>query len=380
MKKHAVLICLMLFPLLGGCWDSKELQTMAYGTALGFDYAEGQYTVYAQIQNFTNIAKTENASPGKNIPAWIGLGRGSSVLEAVADLSATSQLRMFWGHLNAIVVSESIITEHKLPEVTDVLNRFREIRYNIQMFGTREPLGQIFAVKSLLNFSPLESLLSRPTKYYEQRPYVSPIRGLKFIADMNEPGYSAYLPSLAIDKRSWREDKQSKPMFRISGAYFFNAREYAGWMSEQSLIGVRWINKRIRMDIINIPDDTNPKANLNLFGHRFNIQPIIREEDVAFSLSIDMKGSVSGLWSDIGQDELERMAEAYIAQEMRATYERGISKKIDVYRLSQTLYRRNPAAFHRLMANRPFPLTKESLASVKVNVHIIHSGKYKGEK
>ena len=380
MKKQRVIILLLLLPLLGGCWGSNEIQSLAYVTAIGLDYADGNYKAYVQILNFANVARRESGEPGKNIPAWIGRGEGTTVLEAFADLYGTSQLRLFWGHVSAIVVSESIIKLDKLREVADTLNRSREIRYNIHVYGTKENLSDVLSVKSLVNFSPLESLLARPIKYYSQRPYIVPLHGFKFLAAMNEPGYSAYLPSLAIDKRSWSEDKRLKPMFRVSGAYFFNDKHYAGWISEEDLIGARWFNKRLDIESVNVPIKGKPTAVVNLYGLKYRIQPIVQGSDVTFVISIRLKGNIGGAWIDTHDKHLESLAEAGVREEVLATFETCVRNKIDVYRLSEQLYRDNPNAFKRLMKSKPFPLNHNSLTRVDVHIDIEHSGKYKGKK
>ena len=375
-----LLLALLAMLPLGGCWNSNELQTLAYGTALGFDYADGKYTAYVQVLNFANVAKIEGTEPGKNVPAWIGKGQGVTALEAITDLNEASQLRLFWGHVSAIVVTDNVLKHNKFREIADTLNRYREIRYNIRVYGTREKLNDIFSVKSLLNFSPLESLLARPTKYYLQRPYIPPILGFQFIAFMNEPGYSAYLPSLSIDEAAWREDKRRKPMFRINGAYFFNNRQYAGWMSEKELQGVRWINERLEVASINIPPGTQPSSVVNLSSPRYRVKPIVQDGEARFVMTLAFDGHISAMWGDMRDDEMERATAAAVADEIRKTFERAVERKIDVYQLSEQLYRDDPAAFKRLMASRPFPLTKESLARVEVKIHIVHSGKFKGKK
>jgi len=378
--RKGTLFLLALLPLLGGCWNSNELQTLAYGTALGFDYADGKYTAYVQVLNFANVAKLEGTEPGKNVPAWIGKGQGVTALEAITDINEASQLPMFWGHVSAIVVTDNVIKSNKYHEIADTLNRYREIRYNIRVYGTKEKLVDIFSVKSLLNFSPLESLLARPTKYYSQRPYIHPILGFQFIASINEPGYSDYLPSIEIDKTAWREDKHRKPMFRINGAYFFNNREYVGWMSESALKGVRWINEQLDMASINIPSGPESSAVVNLHSPHYRVQPIVRDGEVRFAMTLKFNGHISAMWGNLPDAEVERVVTAAVAEEIRATFERGVDKGIDVFRLSQQLYRDDPATFKRFIASRPFPLTKESLARVDVRIHIMHSGKFKGKK
>lgn len=100
-KKTCILLCIALLFLLTACWGSKDVQNIAYVTAIGFDYENGKYISYVQVLNFTNIAKGEKTEVGKNVPTWIGKGEGITVTESLSNIYSTSQLRIFWGHVKA---------------------------------------------------------------------------------------------------------------------------------------------------------------------------------------------------------------------------------------------------------------------------------------
>ena len=102
----------MLFVLLlvlPGCWNSKDIQTMDYATAIGVDYQDGKYITYVQFLNFSIVGRNENVQVGKAFPNWIARGEGETLSQSLSSIYATSQMRVFWGHVKAIVCSESLL-------------------------------------------------------------------------------------------------------------------------------------------------------------------------------------------------------------------------------------------------------------------------------
>ncbi|GAA3399565.1 Ger(x)C family spore germination protein [Paenibacillus hodogayensis] len=373
------LVCaLMLLPLLGGCWNSKDIQTIAYVTAIGLDYADGKYIAYVQVLNFSNLAKSETTELGKNIPVWIGKGEGVTVTESFNKIYSTSQLRLFWGHVKAIVCSENYLKQGALvKEAYDMLNRYREIRYNILMYGTREPIRDIFVQKSLLNLSPLDTLMDTPTQAYSQRSFILPEYGFKVIAEYNEPAEAAMLPSLSLDHNGWTEDYKAKQMFRIDGAYFFRGQSMNGWLSEKDLQGTRWLQKKLQRSPINVPDDKNPAAALVMIKPKPVITTEFSNNKTYYNISVSIESYLDEMARNVSKEELERMAAEVIEKQIRDTYAKGLEIKIDVYKLGEQLYRKDPAKWKEQHGDGEFTLTEDSLKDVRVNVRMLHSGKYK---
>ncbi|RIE05335.1 hypothetical protein [Cohnella faecalis] len=73
--------------------------------------------------------------------------------------------------------------------------------------------------KSIFNLSPLDTLMYTPEQIF------TPITGNKFIAQISEPGHSGAMPAIRIDRASWNEEKEKKPMLRLAGVYFFENRK-----------------------------------------------------------------------------------------------------------------------------------------------------------
>lgn len=370
------MICLLLLP---GCWNSRSLQNLAYVTSIAVDYKDDKYTVYVQVLNFTNIAKTESVEMGKVVPNWIGKGEGQTVSDAFESIYATSQIELYWGHVKSIILSEGLM-KHGLQELYDNINRLQEIRYNIYVYGTKEPLEDIFTEKSLLNLSPLETIVNTPQQVYHQQSFIYPLYGFKLISSFNEPTESTMLPSLSIVRDVWKEDKVYKPMLEINGAYFFHGKKLASWLSKDSLTGIRWIQKTAQKINVAIPDNKGPSAILFLSYPRTHIRISDDDGKVRYKIKVVVQAYTKVMIENPTTQKMEQQAAKTIRKELMFTFQKGLEEKCDPLALDSLLYRNKPKKWHELRSQgKKYTLTKDSLSEddIDVTVRLIHSGKYK---
>jgi spore germination protein KC len=369
-------LCLMWVPLLQGCTNSRDIQNLAYVTALGIDYEEGKYKTYVQVLNFSNIARSENTQLGTEVPIWIGKGQGDTLAIALADTNATSQFPLFWGHLKAVVLSENILRIDG-KETYSTLNRFYEVRYNVLVYGTREKLPDILTQRSLFNLSPLDTIMYTSMQVRSQSPYILSAYGNRLIANMNEPGNSFYMPSIAINRSTWLEDEKKKGMFELDGAYFFNQGRLVDRMSVDELKGIRWATRKIVRTSLQVPLDEGRKAVISFTHPKLKIRPkVTGSGDVTFDLSVTANGTIRESFN-APIKELEQKAQQAIEDEIRNTYRIALSKKCDPFQLEEALYRQNPRVFHKLSQGGSFFLNEHSLGSLHIKANVTSTGKYK---
>jgi Ger(x)C family germination protein len=370
-----ILVSIIL--ILNGCSKTPEIQNMAYATAIGVDFEKGKWIAYAQILNFANISHSEQVNIGNPVPIWVGKGKGDTVALALTDISRTSQLHVFWGHVNAVVMTEAVLKKG-VSAVYSAINRYREVRYNILVYGTKRELPEILTQKSLLNLSPLSTIMFTATQSDSPYSIIMPVTGNRVIANLNEPGEPGLIPSIDIDSKDWTEDQKVKPMFNLSGGYFFQNNKMIGWMSEKDLQGMRWTEEKLERMPLQVDVNGSPAAVVMCSTPKMLIKPVKVKGDLKFNIEVDAKGYVMELLQDVPMEQLKRQAAETIRKEMIATYLNAIKVRCDPFRLRQSLYRSDPAAFHRLFQMDTFFLRKDSIGEIHVHIHLMNTGKYKG--
>jgi len=376
--KITLLIALLL--VLPGCWSSKGIQHMDYITAIGIDYKNNRYITHAQVLSFSNVAKNENYQIGQEVPIWVGKGTGKTVLEALTSIYQTSQMRVYWGHVRSIILSEAFLQQQDpLRQAYDAINRYREVRYNILLYGTREPLEKILTQQSIFNLSPLDTIMDSPLDTYRQQSNIMPQYGFKIVAELNEPMRTTLLPSLGITNKQWTEDTRKKPMFYMSGAFALHEDVSKGWFSVEELKGQRWLQPKMARTYLNLPAKA-PKAVVTLNHIKSKVKLVTDSDKVRFIINVRATAILQELGQNFTIRKLEEMAAVAVREEIENTYRIGLARKVDLLNLLGVFYRSKPALWKQKAQHISADqlLQPDSIKAIQVKVHIEHTGKYKG--
>lgn len=377
-KLNYLLILLLTLPVLSGCWNAKEMEHLYYIHAMGIDYVDNQYVAYAQILNLSTMAKTEAGSGGPGQTgqsiAWVGKGAGTTVDTAVHNLYTSTQRRIFWGHLNALVLSESLM-KHGIQDVLDIFTRYNETRYTMWVFGTREPMGDLLKASPIFETSPVYSQIGDPADIYKQSSFIPPVRIHRFIAQMNEPGKMPFLLNLSLSHEQWFSERKTYSTLKEGGVSVIENGKWIGWLPRSDLFGVRWMTeKTIRTPLI-ISANRQPAAVLICEDPKVKIIPDVRDNKARFKIRVSVKSSVIEMRQEVSDTFLREQAAKVIRNEIMDTFKAGVKKQADVFQLSHALYHKNPDMWHKLAKNGKLPLTVDSIETVDVKVKIVGSGK-----
>lgn len=374
----AAIASAVLALLLSGCWDLKDLQEVNYVRALGFDLKGQEFIVYAQMLDFSSIAKVEGGK-GQQAPAWIGIGRGDTLTDAFSDVYRTAQLRLFYGHVSAIVIGEKLLENRdKLKEIYEVLSRYFEIRYTPWIFGTDQPIDKLFAVTSLFSFSQNVTIMHQPQETYKQRSFIRPITMRQFNVDLREPGRTTLLPSLAISDNSMKRGEKSTGMLEVNGAYIINSKnQYLGWISYDRIKGIPWVEpETIRAPVI-LRSKGEIEASLFLERPKIKIKPHIENGKATYTMSVELTGNMTEMLKPMPESDIEKKAEEEVKREIMNVFHEGLKRKADLLQLEQALYRQNVREWKRLSTQGLAAPKADSLKDVKVIVKVNRSGKTK---
>lgn len=240
---------IMFFLLLtSGCAnDVKDIERLNYATAMGVDYKEGKYYGYIQFIDMMSEAKL---AEGQKEPTkiWIGEGEGDTFEETFFNLYRTAQERIYWGHMTAIVISESAMKQG-IGSIVDSFTRYYEFRLTPWIYGTKDSVRDILNLGGFYGQSPLKTILHEPEETYTQTSNIKSIRLHRLIRDLNEPGYTSCIPTLAVNKKQWLEKGKQKPLLNIDGAIFYTSGKFRSYIPLRQLSGLRWIQEGVRAGI-----------------------------------------------------------------------------------------------------------------------------------
>lgn len=369
------LFILSLSMVISGCWDLKDPQDKNYYTAIGIDYEDGKYLCYVQMLDFSSIAKTEYGKPLQHLPIWIGKGEGETPVVAFEDLYKTSQLRVFYGHVNTFIYSERLLKKG-IDSVLDLQNRYYELRYTPWVFATKESIEDVLTTTPFFYLSPMMSLIHLPEQSYKQYSVIKPMTIREFIIDYREPGKTAYIPAIGTDTSTWKEDNKPNPKLKYTGAFLLHDRTFKTFLDIEQLTGLKWITPSTNRSQLVIRHHDEIIAVLSLEKPKIKITSEIRDEKIYFDVNVTLSGNLLEMVQPMTEQKMEELAAEQVENEIMKTYEEGIKLGADLLQFEHTFYRQHTQAYKTMYRDKAFQLQPDML-QLEVNVDLISSGKLK---
>lgn len=381
MKTRLFIMFLCLPLILTGCWDTKEVQSINFVTAMGIDYVNNKYVVYGQILDFANLSKQEGPSESPQEAALIiGKGEGTTILGAMNQLYPSAQQQTLWTHVKAVVLSKSVI-DSKLAEVFNGLFRSREMRYTAWVYGTEDEIGSILSSKALLNHSSMSTILFDPVRVYHQLSNIPPIQIIHLLKGVREPASVALLPSITSHNHTWKTGKEALALASLNGIYVISKGKNQGLVAnEDRLAGARYISyRRFRQHPLEIADSSGETAVIYVTKPKPQIKMTYREGKIHTRLHLRIRGKINEVERSTGLSEskIQSLGEAKIKQQVIRTFESSKAKQIDLYGLEEMLYRTDYALWKKVHSSDSTSIIdKFELDEVVADLHIVHSNTY----
>lgn len=374
--KRVLMLLSMLSLLLSGCWDNKEVQDINYITALGIDYKDDKYIIYVQMLDFATIAKQESSKPTEKAPIWVGRGTGTTLTEALIDLYTSSQQRVSWGHVTALVLAESVLQPKQLSQVFDLTNRSQEIRYTKWLYGTKDKMEDLFTVSPFFQLSPLHSLLHEPRESYVQFSFIRPIQFVNFIRLYREKAATVILPSLHISTQNWSENLKQHPILEVNGGFLIKNKELMGWLKRSDLLGTRWLASANTHAAVIVQADGEAIGSIRLENPHSSIEVIRRPNDALYRIKLNVTGTVQTMYKKVGIEEMKRLTEETLRKEMHNTFHKAALLHADPYELCLQLYRTDPKLWKKLVEQKK-EIYDETPLELEVDVNLRYWGQRK---
>ena len=378
MNKKILLPLLLLVTLLTGCWDVFEPQRMYYIEGVGIDFKDGQYEVYMQIIDFTNIAKSEQRNP-EAVQAEVGHAKGKTIDEAIFKLYRSIDQKVFWGHITYLIFSENALKKENVNQMIDSFLRHKDTRYTIWVYCTQDSIEDILLTTPIINKAITLSKLGNPLNSYEQESLVEPINLRRLIIGLNEPSHEVKIPLINLNK-DWETSKKKSEATELTGVGVISKDAFKGYIQGDQIMGIQWMSdETVRGDLtIKLDEGDNDYLTISLKKIHVKINPIVTNKDnVKFNINIKFDVTIDGIQGKITDQEIRKAVIDQVQKDVKSTYEEALKKDMDIYRLSEELYRKNVKVWKKLETNGKINLTEDSIDTIEVNVNKINPGRKK---
>lgn len=362
MKKLVVILTSIMF--LTGCINIVEVQYRAYAVGLGIDFIDNQYDVTLMCLDFLNVAKTDQGKGDKPSKVWLGKGKGSSIEEAINQISQGVQLPLNFDQIRIIVFGKSLLKD-KLQTTLDTLDTSYKIRLTGMVYGTEESLDQVFTSKVPFYYPFNEGQISNPEAVQQQSSTVPTLSLQQFIYQFNDKARTILLPSLSVNNEIIKEEQEKYVVPKINGAQIIKDKEWKGYLSLKELAGyIRVNNDSVRTPLI-----------LNLEGNQIAVELIkpkmtheIRNEEKEPTLELDINIGATVLHSNqlIKSKDIKNQIKKELVKEVYHSYQKSNEMGGDIFQFENFTYRYQHDLWKSLK-DVEFPTLKKDNIHIRIN-------------
>lgn len=374
MNKKILLILIILITFLSGCWDSRESERMLYLYGIGVDYKDDKYEIYAQIIDFTNIAKSEQPNNPDAIQAEVGNASAETESEALFQLYKSLDEQLYWGHISYLVLSEDLLNSGKADAFINMFSRFHDTRYQTWIYSTAEPLGDVLLTTPIINKAISLSKMSDPLNSYKQDSSIEPINLRKLILRMDEPGHEVNIPNLTLTDK-WKTKKASEKTTSFNGISVISPDVFKGHIASDKARGMQWMTNETKRSGMSIMMDADEYLSVALDRIHVKTTPIVQDGHVTFDINVKLNATVNGFKGKVTEQKIRKEVEKRVKKEIKDTYKEGLNIDADVFRLSEKLYRKDVKTWKKLQKDGKIELDENSIRNIKVVIEKVNSGR-----
>lgn len=384
MKKKCFIFLIIIAAIAQvGCWNRRELDTLAIVSAVGIDKSEEQEKLSVAFQ-IIKPSEIKGASPsasggtesGGSKGVWVLTSTGYTIFDAARNATMQADRRLFFPQSKVIVIGEELAREGISP-LLDFFNRDPEPRRISWILISKGKAHDIISAKH-----EQENI---PARTIDNIIQSSTATSTAVKVNLNE--FLKNLISPTSDPIACRiemiQDNQSKSQkMRFTGASVFKGDKLVGFLDQHETRGLNWILGKVVSGIILVksPLDDNKNVALEIIRASSRITPEILDDEIKIIIEVKEEGNLAEQFSHVELTntemfkELERRKAQVIKNEIQSVLEKAQKKwGVDIFGFNKAVHRKYPQEWKTLQTNWRDILPKINV-EVKVDAKLRTSG------
>ncbi|SFM08520.1 spore germination protein KC [Paenibacillus sp. 1_12] len=372
------IVCLIggvLTLMLSGCWNRRELNTLAIELGTAIDKEGDQYRVSVQVVDPSEVAASKTSSSGRS-PVNLYQATAPTVYQALRKITDTSPRLIYGSHIRVLILSEELAREG-IGKVLDLLSRDPEMRTDFYVLIAKNTnadnvlrvLTPMEKIPSMNLFSSLEtsSKMWAPTTTFTLDELIS-----QLVTEASNPVLTGVMIKGNSDKGGRKENiEEIDPSVKLtfSGLALFKKDRLVGWLNEPQSKGYNYIMDKMKStaSLLHCPDGGNivietVRSHTKVKSRIENGEPVIdihmkSQANIAeVACELDLKDPSTYFML---QDKLEKK---FVEQMKECVHVMQTKFKTDVFGFGHTIYQYQPQYWKKLSSK-----WDEEFSHVKVN-------------
>lgn len=372
-----IIICIFIILGLTGCWNRRELNTLAIVMGVGFDKTEEseQIQVTAQIAKPSEMksAKSNDGGGSSANAYWNIKNTGNEVFTTFRGFTHQSNRKLFFPHIEVLIFSRPI-AEEGVQKYVDFFLRDHEARLGVWVLVAQDNANEILDVPPRLEKIPATNI----SQLVDAQRATSESTVVKLYQFANRLMSKTTAPIAPLIEISGQGKDQT---LVVSGTAVFKQDKLVGQLNKRETRGLLWVIDEVKSGIIDVEcKDGSGKVSLEIIRAKSKIKPEISNDKIRMKINIEEEGNI-GSQSCLENMELPPEIEA-LEQEKAAVIESEIlaaltkAKKLnaDIFGFGELIHKKHPRQWKEL-ENRWDEIFPDIEVEVKVDAKLRRAGR-----
>ncbi len=377
-KMLKICLSLLLCLALSGCWNSRELDSLAIvmGYAIDKSDEEGLVDMTAQVAVLSDGGSSDNSSSSSNTASseayWNITRTGSSIFTILRDYTHESSRKLYSPH-NQVIIFGNDLAKNGIRDYLDFFLRDHETRLNVWILVAKDKASDILDVKPKLEKIPAIGL----SDLIEDQKATSETVQIR-IRDFLERLISDTTASIAPLVEVIGEGKDQ--IVEMSGTAVFKQDKLVGELNKTETRGLLWVLSKVNSGIITV-EAPGGTADLEIVSTETQVNvEILDDGSITAHVKITESGNIGSQTGsgDLSKTDnvkiLEQNMNDAITAEVFSAVEKAKELDADIFGFGDMFYKKYPQQWKSMKENWD-ELFNEIKVEVEVDAKLRGSGR-----
>jgi spore germination protein KC len=365
--KRILLIIILVFntTLFSGCWNYREVNTLAIVMAAAVDRDPFSDEYILTIE----VVRVSGGESRTQLGRRIYESRGLTIFDAARNVIIEIGRRAYWSHSKAIIINSSI-AEEDISDVLDWFYRDQELRRDVNIFIVRgdeasHVLTSDIGMDDTIGYNLYQTIRNRKgvNKYPETELG-------EVVGNLSQPGRGIILPTIDI------EYEQGKDMSHVNGSAILKGTKVIGYLNAEETRDVLAVTGKLKKGVFPTKNIMNTGEDITMELYSSKNKTEIQYEDDRITIKVNTKlemgiAEITGK-IDFTKNDIKKSLEADIGRVAGERITQTINKvqnefQCDIFDFAAKMQIQHPKDWKQMKEkwNEKF-----SSASVKVAVDV----------
>ncbi len=371
-----IIVCIALILGMTGCWNRRELDTLAILMGIGLDKPmdNGNIQLTAQIiePERLKVPKQEGGSGDKKA-FWNAKSTGNTVFDALRNFTHESSRKVYLPD-NQVIIFGRDIAKEGVQKYIDFFTRDHETRLNVWVLVARDSAGEILDVESKFGKIPAKNIADL-AEAQNATSQTSIVTLKQFLARLMSKTTAPIAPFIEVTGT----DKEKSVV--ISETAVFKRDKLAGRLDKTETRGLLWVIGKVKSGIIVVDcPDGNGTASLEIIRAGSKITAEMKDNRIYFKIKITEEGNLGdqscpeNLTEQSKIEVLEKEKAEAIKGEIMAAFKKACELDADIFGFGEAIHKKYPRVWKN-MESRWGEIFPDIELEITVDAKLRRSGK-----